>query len=96
MDTPPVKSPLATFWGLLWLVSCALFPAIAGGFAGSIQSEPPELVFWSVPAVILLLHATASVRISGHNLGLGILAFFCGWILMAGSFFVGCASMFSL
>lgn len=80
---------------MLWLASCVLMPAIAGGIAGNSEDEPPEVVFWGVPVVVLLLHGTASVMICRHSLGLGLLAFFCGWILMVGSFFIGCASMFN-
>lgn len=92
-QTSPPPSALKTIWGVLWLASSVLMPAIAGGIAGSSQLEPPEIVFWGVPAVILLLHGTASVMICLRNLGLGILAFFMGWVLMVVSFFAGCIAV---
>ncbi len=92
---PPPPSAPKTVWGMLWLASCVLMPAIAGGIAGNSQDEPPEIVFWGVPAVILVLHGTASVMICPRKPGLGLLAIFCGWILMVGSFFIGCCTTFS-
>lgn len=85
-----------SFWGLLWIVSSIIAPAIAGAVAVGMQSEPPEFVFWGVPAFVLIMHTTASTMICRHSLGLGILAFFFGWILIAGSFFIGCCANFSL
>ncbi|MFO1439606.1 MAG: hypothetical protein U1F81_14895 [Verrucomicrobiaceae bacterium] len=85
-----------SFWGLLWIVSSIVLPALIGALIENIQSDPPDAVFWGVPAVVLIMHATASTMICRHSLGLGILAFFFGWILIAGSFFIGCCANFSL
>jgi hypothetical protein len=84
-----------SFWGLLWIVSSIVLPALIGALIENIQSDPPDVVFWGVPAVVLLLHAIASTMICRSRLGLGLLAFICGWTLMVGSFFIGCCTTFS-
>lgn len=90
------NAKLSSALGLLWILSSIVLPALIGAIEENMQSEPPEAVFWGVPMVVLLLHAVACTMICRFNLGLGLLAFFFGWILMVGSFFVGCYATFSL
>jgi len=94
-SSPPTSPQIKTPWGLLWIVSSIVLPALIGGIVAAVNIEPPEFFIWAVPAVVLINHGVASTMICRANLGLGLLAFICGWILMVGSFFIGCASIFS-
>lgn len=94
-DAKPPRAALKAAWGWLWIVSSIVLPALIGALIENIPSDPPDVVFWGVPAVVLLLHGVASTMICCSRLGLGLLAFICGWILMVGSFFIGCCTTFS-
>ena len=94
-SSPPLSRQIKTPWGLLWIISSIILPALIGGIVAGVNINPPEFLIWAVPAVVLINHAVASTMICRSNLGLGLLAFICGWILIVGSFFIGCCTTFS-
>lgn len=94
-SAPPSRKAWLFGW-MMWSVSSALIPAGFGVLAVKADSQPPMFVMWGVPGAMLVIHTFASFVIGRRHLGWGILAFLGGFVLMAGSFFLGFAWHFRL
>ena len=93
-DAPdPDESPSAKGdpW-LSWIVAVIVLPSIAGAICFHAPYGPGIAIISGI--VALFLHLGSSMKLDGKGLGMVLLLYFGGWLLMAVSFFVGCLAAF--